>query len=747
MKVVELRREVEFDNLRNGWQTLLQDSGSNTVFLTWEWASAWWSSYGTPGQLRILAALDSNDILRGIAPLRRHTRRRYGQSVSALSFVGAGSNDSEYLDFIVARGYEKEVVEAFCLHLTSELTRGTVLLFDDVPESSPNLLFLREQAAHQEMIWSESDLACAIIHLPNTWKAYLEKLKPRFRTRIRSVLRNLESRPEVRFGFCDNPDQVRGMLPILFDLHTRRWAEDGKPGVFGWHAKREFYLTLSLRLLECGWLRFSWLEWNGQILACQYGFVYGGTYFHLQEGYEPASEHWNLGIGLRAWSIREFLNQGLHEYDFLAGVRRNKTDWGADTKRSKQLMLASPSYKNFLFCRAPEWETRTRESLKRILPERILNARQARLKRRSIAPVNGNGSANQSFRTEWIRHAAANCYVHLGMPALVRRLREQYQVSVTRNGGPRRISCRRKTAPAARILYYHRVNDEHDPYFPATSTELFEQEMRFAAKHYKIVSLADLLLHLEEGPPEDVLAITFDDGYRDNYENAFPILQKYGLPATIFLTTGSIDSREPVWVEQLAQALKKTSKDFIDLEIDLPRRFWTRTEAERLRSNQDIFELLRHLPDTDRRGWLDHIYRQLGARDDQARKDKMLTWDQVRAMKAQGIEFGGHTVTHPFLSKMPQEQVIWEVSECKRRIQEELQAPVVHFAYPNGREEDFGKNNKEIIRSAGYRAAVTTIWGMNYRSTDPMELRRGQPWEESPALFACKLDWYQLVNG
>jgi peptidoglycan/xylan/chitin deacetylase (PgdA/CDA1 family) len=124
----------------------------------------------------------------------------------------------------------------------------------------------------------------------------------------------------------------------------------------------------------------------------------------------------------------------------------------------------------------------------------------------------------------------------------------------------------------------------------------------------------------------------------------------------------------------------------------------------------------------------------------------MLTWDQVRSMQSRNIDFGGHTVTHPFLSRMPSEQVIWEISECKRRIEAELQLAVSCFAYPNGREEDFGGWNKDLVRKAGYSAAVTTIWGTNYASTDTMELRRGGPWEPSAAHFAYKLDWYQLVD-
>jgi hypothetical protein len=165
-----------------------------------------------------------------------------------------------------------------------------------------------------------------------------------------------------------------------------------------------------------------------------------------------------------------------------------------------------------------------------------------------------------------------------------------------------------------------------------------------------------------------------------------------------------------------------------------------------LKSAGDIFAKLRTFSDTDRHTWLADILGRLDVSDSSDRKGKMLTWDQVRLMKGQGIDFGGHTVTHPFLSKLAPRQAEWEVSECKRRIEEETQKAVPFFAYPNGREEDFAASNKELLRNAGYTGAVTTIWGMNYRSTDRMELRRGGPWENSPDLFALKLDWYQLAD-
>jgi peptidoglycan/xylan/chitin deacetylase (PgdA/CDA1 family)/CelD/BcsL family acetyltransferase involved in cellulose biosynthesis len=734
MRVVEIGDENGLAQLRPAWDALVGQSASNTIFVTWEWLAAWWSAYGAPGELRLLAIYDEAGPLRGIAPLRSSRQKRYGQSVAALSFVGDGSFDSDYLDFISAPGCEDDVVAAVSGHLAGELKDGAVLALNEIPDRSRHLGAIRKWGSGRGMVLTEADVPCATVRLPETWDAYLALLKPRFRTKARSVLRNLESRANVRFGFCESHGELDRLLPALFDLHARRWQQEGKPGVFGIPGKQNFYRTVSAALLERGRLRFSFLEWNGRILACQYGFVYEGVYSQLQEGYEPAVEHWNVGIGLRSWSIRELLKQGVREYDFLGGVSRHKTDWGAEVKHSKRILLGSRTRRNALFLHGPEWETQARESIRALVPDAILRARQARAQRHEPGDA-------------WVRKAAAACYVHSGAPALLRYLRRRYEISMRGHGGLPGFSWRRRAESGARIFYYHRVNNDGDPFFPAISTDLFEAHVRYLARHYRVVGMSELQSHLASGDSLDtVVAVTFDDGYRDNYEYAFPILQRYGLPATIFLSTGSIDSGEPVWFERLAQAVKKTSREFLDVEIDLPRRFWMRTESERLEASGGIFRLLRRLGDAERRHWLGEILRLLDAGREHERRGKMLTWDQVRAMKASGIEFGGHTVTHPFLSKLTAEQAAWEVSECKRRIEEEMQAPVGFFAYPNGREEDFAASNKKILRDAGYRGAVTTIWGMNYRSTDPMELRRGGPWENHPGLFALKLDWYQLAN-
>jgi peptidoglycan/xylan/chitin deacetylase (PgdA/CDA1 family)/CelD/BcsL family acetyltransferase involved in cellulose biosynthesis len=727
MRVVEIRSEAELHEIRCEWNALLEDSASDTIFLTWEWITAWWKAYGNGGQLRILGAFDEQQVLRGLAPMQLREMRRYGQTVPTLSFLGDASNDSDYLDIIAARGYEERVFTAFAKLWKSEMCRGVVLLLNEVPETSPTLPRLERFSKDEEMLAVDSEGPCAVVSLPGSWEEYLATLRPRFRTKIRSVLRNLGSRPEVQFRHCSTPEEVHRLLPILFDLHQRRWEHDGQSGVFRWDHKREFYFALSDQLLERRWLSFSWLEVNGHVLACQYGFRYRNNYYHLQEGYEPDSEHWNAGIGLRAWCMREYIREGVAEYDFLGGIGRHKTDWGATEKRSRHLELAVSSPRNLLFCRGAQWETRVKEAVKRVTPKKLLAMRKP-------------GGA-QSVR-ELAGQMAANTYYHSGLPSLTRHLLSRYEYS-TNGVGAR---WQRRQHPTATIFCYHRVNDDNDPFFPAVPTGVFEQQIRYIARNHKVVSLAKMMDHLESGPPEPVIAVTFDDGYRDNYENAFPVLERYGVPATIFLATGTIDCGEALWFEQLAECIKRADGEFVDFDLEIPRRFWLRNEQERLDAYARIFGLLRKLPDADRRFWLNELLKKLPLNGPRERDGKMLTWDQVRRMKASLIDFGGHTVTHSYLSQLPEEQLCWEVTECKRRIEEQTQSPVSHFAYPNGQANDFTEHSQDLLRRTGYHAAVTTLWGVNYRSTERMCLRRGGPWELDVPMFAAKLDWYQLRN-
>ena len=120
MRIMEVRDEAEFERLRPIWNNLLETSASNTIFLTWEWLAAWWPSYGTPGDLRIWLAHDEAECFAESLHCGKRQYSRHGQTVSTLSFAGDGSNDTDYTDFILASGYEAQVMAAFNARLQVE---------------------------------------------------------------------------------------------------------------------------------------------------------------------------------------------------------------------------------------------------------------------------------------------------------------------------------------------------------------------------------------------------------------------------------------------------------------------------------------------------------------------------------------------------------------------------------------------------------------------------------------------------
>ena len=386
--------------------------------------------------------------------------------------------------------------------------------------------------------------------------------------------------------------------------------------------------------------------------------------------------------------------------------------------------MAARTYKNLVFCRAPVAGPRQR-GLKASFGK-VLVMRRAGL---------GRWRGPAATPTRDLVERARQLLFSAGALGARASSAKRYRLSVSPTGRPRFLSWR-DGASRRTHLYYHRVNDDRDPFSPPCRWTSSNARCDMSRRH-KVVSLGRLIEHLDSGRPESVVAITFDDGYRDNYDNAIPILERHGLPATVFLSTGSLDTREPLWFEILAGAVKTTSVDHLDFETDLPRRLWLRTAEERLRANGALFALLRRMPDRDRHVQLAAFLRELAAPEAAQRTDMMLTWDQVR-VHAAGISSAG---TASSVSEIDREQADWGRG-CKRRIEAELQTPVAHFAYPTAA-KGFHPGAKAIRAAVPRRA--TTVWDW-YRSTESLG-SAGASRGEGEAASHSKMDWYQLVNG
>lgn len=295
------------------------------------------------------------------------------------------------------------------------------------------------------------------------------------------------------------------------------------------------------------------------------------------------------------------------------------------------------------------------------------------------------------------------------------------------------------------ILLYHRVNDDEDPFFPATPIRVFAKQMDYLKQNFHICSLEEAVDRMRRCDiPDNTIVITFDDGYKDNYLNAFPILKKFAIPAAIFLATDAIGSGKILWHDKVFHAFRETQRPSMQVYLTDLEMISLSTLEEKLFAQKRVLKFLRSLDSSKRMMWIENFTEQLCPEDRDYQDGLMLDWHDVKIMNQYGISFGSHTVTHQILSELSLQEAKEEIYNSKTIIEEHLGVPVRLFAYPNGTQEDFTTLSKSILREAGYMCALTTIFGPNEYEQDLFELRRGQPWEEHLPSFVTKLNWYKF---
>ena len=292
------------------------------------------------------------------------------------------------------------------------------------------------------------------------------------------------------------------------------------------------------------------------------------------------------------------------------------------------------------------------------------------------------------------------------------------------------------------VLAYHRVTDDDDPFFGGVSTRIFARQIEVLHNCFNVLPLDELV---ERAPRNDIppraIAITFDDGYRDNYVHAFPVLRRYGIPATIFVVTGALGNDSPIWHDRVFGMFRQTQSEAVSIE---GTRRPIRDLPERRAAMKSVLSRLRRLGPVERDREIERLGEALAVA--QPAPYPKLTWDEVREMVRDGIVFGAHTVTHPILTRIPLEEAVQEIASSKEALEHEIERPVTLFAYPNGRAEDFSEPIKRAVKEAGFVCAVTTLWGVNDRHTDFFELRRVGLWGPDPDLSALRLAWYGFCH-
>ena len=272
-----------------------------------------------------------------------------------------------------------------------------------------------------------------------------------------------------------------------------------------------------------------------------------------------------------------------------------------------------------------------------------------------------------------------------------------------------------------RILMYHRFADR----------AALARQCAHIRRHFHPVSMTAASDWLRDGRPLPpyALAVTVDDGYDDFREAGSPVFAEYGIPVTVYLATDFLDGKSWLWFDRVLYVFANTTAGEANVEIPGGSVYRARMNGAETRraAGQYLADLAVAWSPADRREVVAALPRLLNVEmpEEAPAEYRPLRWDDVRKLAASGVEFGAHTKTHPILSALTDlEELRDEVAGSKARIEAELDRPVMHFCYPNGKMADIGPAAAEAVRSAGMRTAVTAEPGLNQAGQDPFLLLR-----------------------
>jgi peptidoglycan/xylan/chitin deacetylase (PgdA/CDA1 family) len=266
-----------------------------------------------------------------------------------------------------------------------------------------------------------------------------------------------------------------------------------------------------------------------------------------------------------------------------------------------------------------------------------------------------------------------------------------------------------------RILVYHHFGEDH---------ARLAAQCEHIRKYYQPVSMGQVVNSLRGGAmlPDDAVAVTIDDGYRDFLLHGQPVFSRYEIPVTVFVITGFIDRELWPWWDQLTYLFLRTRRaeiSFSGAKLSI--------SGDILRVIDSVTQPLKRLSRGQRSTKIAELQQQLGVElpKDAPSEYEPLSWDEVRRLNAQGVEFGGHTRTHPILSCISDEaELEEEIAASKRRLDEQLGFPSLHFAYPNGTSADYNPQTVAAVKKSGFASAAALGGKFNFAGADRFQLAR-----------------------
>jgi len=343
VKIQYITNEDGFSGLKDKWNDLLVRSASNNVFLTWEWVHTWWEAYREAKSLLLVTA-EEDGKLAGIAPLYTTQARYFGiRQLRHVEFMCSVGPCSEYLDFIIERGREKDVVYAILDSLFSNrVLQWDVLNFTSINENSENMVWYKKYA--QEKHYSHEIYGkreSPYIMLPASIDEFYMKLSGNVRYRLKRYKKTLLNDCSVSFHLVTDPDELESSFNSFVSLHQKRWKDKGETGNFNDNRKEylQFHRRIASLFLQNGWLYLVFLKINNKPAAAQYNFIYCNKMSYFQAGFDPEWLNYHVGSVLQSFVLEDIISKKISEFDFLRGTEEYKYRWTKTTRTSLNMAL------------------------------------------------------------------------------------------------------------------------------------------------------------------------------------------------------------------------------------------------------------------------------------------------------------------------------------------------------------------------------------------------------------------------
>ena len=301
-----------------------------------------------------------------------------------------------------------------------------------------------------------------------------------------------------------------------------------------------------------------------------------------------------------------------------------------------------------------------------------------------------------------------------------------------------------------RVLTYHRVDEPEarpwlDPGLISATPEVFEEQVRYLATHYQVVSVSEVIKVFESGnggllPPRAML-VTFDDAYCDFEEHVWPILKRYEIPVTLFVPTAYPDQPERTfWWNDLYHAVQNTSrKDDLNTTLGL----FPLSHTSRNQTYKRLRNYLKTLKHAEAISTVKQLCGELGI---EPATNCILGWDSLRKLTSEGVTLGAHTRTHLLMNRVALEEARDEAIGSLHDLEREIGSTLPIFAYPRG---EFNEEVATMLAREGFKLAFTTTRGVNrIKRTDPLKIWRINVSGRTtlPILRAQLLPWAMHLN-